>query len=345
MADHLRASTESPFHCPTVHPLRYSRPVLSLGSCFAVEMTSRLRMHGFQVCQTPYGVLYEPHSCARALEHILQNTESRWFHARGRWHSLSHHTSFSHHSAEEAKRVASERQEEAIRALQHPAPVLILTWGTAVIHRHLDTGQVAANCHSLSPTRFERSQLSVEDIVQETSRALEMLKEQCPQATVLLTISPIRHLAFGSISNLRSKSRLFLAAEALEAHFPWLHYVPAYEFVMDQLRDWHWYAEDGVHLSPRAIDNIEKQVLYPWVEVVDRQELFRQRDLKARLASHPRDPWKRAALYEALLHEATCPPADLQAPNLVGFRAFLTQELERLRVYRTSSPTSSHDNL
>lgn len=234
--------------------LSHRRPVLLLGSCFSDEMGSRLRQSGFEVLCNPFGTLYNPCSLMDGLERALQGRPfggDCLVQHDGLWHSWHHHGCFSHPDRQEVLRRCNEALEGAARFLARE-PIIILTFGTAWAFFLNDPasplcGRVVANCHKLPARCFDRRRLSAADIV---ARCRPLLDGR----EVILTVSPIRHLADGLHGNQLSKATLLLAVEELCR--AGCDYFPAYELLLDELRDYRFYARDLCHPSDVAADII-----------------------------------------------------------------------------------------
>ena len=223
-------------------PLRLSqqRKILLVGSCFTEHIGQRLRDFGFNVLVNPFGIMYKPVSIADCLRRCLQGEEvtaSQLIRHEGLWHSWLHHGSFYSSDKEECLCRCNDTLREAHQFLQEPCDIIV-TLGTAFVYEH--QGHVIANCHKLPASQFTKRMLSVEEIV----AALNPYK-------ALYTLSPIRHWADGAHGNQLSKASLLLAIERLQHP-----YFPAYEIMMDELRDYRFYDQDMLHPSPLAIEII-----------------------------------------------------------------------------------------
>lgn len=250
--------------------------VAALGSCFADAIGVRLEEGGFRVERNPFGTLYNPASLASALERIMECREvgpGDLVQHEGLWHSWHHHGSFSQPTAEATLEVCNRRIRQAHKALRE-ARLLLLTFGTAYVYRlaspshpapHAGVGdatpQVVANCHKLPSALFERRCMSVEEIAAIWHPLLERLVAFNPQIITLFTVSPIRHMADGAHGNQLSKATLLLAVENLVSPSPAgtagsgaRFYFPAYEIVMDELRDYRFYGPDLAHPTALAED-------------------------------------------------------------------------------------------
>lgn len=250
----------TPVPLPTGLPrLRHGQPLLLLGSCFTTNIGLRLQAGKFQADVNPFGVLYNPLSIATALERIAEGSEyakEELFFHREEWHSPMHHSDFSAATAEETLERINRRLRTAHEALPQ-TEALLLTWGTAYVYETRETGQVVGNCHKLPERCFVRRRLTVEEVTERYKTLLEMLHAVNPQMKVVLTVSPIRHLRDGLHENQLSKATLLLATDRLQVLFPEsVSYFPAYEIMIDELRDYRFYADDLVHPSTVAVQHV-----------------------------------------------------------------------------------------
>lgn len=248
-------------------PLLYQgQPMLLMGSCFASEMGVRLQRAKFDCDLNPYGVLYNPLSLAEALCEMLDGrlyTAGDLFCHEGLWQSWMHHSDFSGPSAAEVVQHINQRLAVAHQRIPRLQRV-VLTMGSAYVYRLADSGRVVGNCHKMPERHFHRERLTVEAVVAALSAAIERLFAINPEVKVLLTVSPIRHLRDGLHENQLSKSTLLLAADELCRQYPrQLFYLPIYEVMMDELRDYRFYADDLVHPSSLALD-------YIWNMLIDK---------------------------------------------------------------------------
>jgi hypothetical protein len=250
----------------------YATGIVSLGSCFSDEIGKRLQEGDFHIEQNPFGTLYNPASIASALRRIMYDREiglEDLVEHEGLWHSWHHHGSFSRATAEECLEACNSRIHQAHEALKQ-ASLLMITFGSAWIYER--EGQVVANCHKLPQENFVRRKMSVEDIVSLWRPLLKELYSFHPHLSTLFTVSPIRHIGDGLHGNQLSKSTLLLAIDELvdselppakrkkkgakveEPDHPVTVYFPAYEIVVDELRDYRFYEADMVHPSTLAVD-------------------------------------------------------------------------------------------
>lgn len=237
--------------------ITYDDSLLTMGSCFVENIGGRLCRYGFDSDVNPFGILYNPLSIATSLERLLAGTPydaSELFQYNGLWHSYAHHGSFSAATPSGALEKINMRFMSATGRLPK-CSFLLITFGTAWVYRRKGEGSVVSNCHKVPEKEFERSRLSVDAIVVQWTPLLTKLKEVNPKMQVLFTVSPIRHWKDGAHENQLSKSTLLLAIDRLVESCGAL-YFPAYELMMDELRDYRFYAADMLHPSEVAVDYI-----------------------------------------------------------------------------------------
>lgn len=245
---------------PVSYPFRinWKTPILAMGSCFAANMGSRLQENKFKVVLNPFGVVFNPRSLADGLQRLSQGArfqrEDLWFNG-SRWLSFFHHGKFSGSSEAEVLDGINQAFEVGRAQLQE-AKLLLLTVGTAYVWALKKTGDIVANCHKLPASEFDRRRMTVEEVVQHLTAALDAVFEINPGVEVLLTVSPVRYVREGLMESQRSKAVLLLATEAVQGYRNRVHYFPAYELLMDDLRDYRFYAEDMAHPSPLALEYI-----------------------------------------------------------------------------------------
>lgn len=238
----------------------YSASHLFVGSCFTENIGIRLEELKFNTLINPYGILYNPLSIAAALEGLIEATPFQsgdLFLHGGLWHSFSHHGRYSGVDRDETLSTINSNLEAGSLFLKK-ADFLLLTLGTAWVYELKSTGKVVANCHKVPANEFRRYRLTVGDTVLQLRETLEKLWDFNPGIKVILTVSPVRHMKDGAAGNQLSKAVLLLAADTLVSGFGTgrCGYFPSYEIMMDELRDYRFYADDLLHPSPLAIDCI-----------------------------------------------------------------------------------------
>lgn len=252
--------------------IKHTDRLMLLGSCFTDHIGQKLSQHKWRVMQNPNGIVFNPVSICKALQSYLQfkpATEMDLFEHSGMWGSWEHHTRFSAIAPEEAlNRINSER--EAASAFLKGADWLILTLGSAFVYERKDAaatnyGNVVANCHKIPADKFFKRLLTVEEVVNMFAKVLGQLKQRYPDIFIIFTVSPVRHLREGFVENNRSKAVLINAVHEL-VNDNEIFYFPAYELVIDDLRDYRFFAEDLVHPNYAATQYVWEKFTTTCVE-------------------------------------------------------------------------------
>lgn len=244
--------------------INHTSKIISIGSCFSENIALLLKEYLFNITINPSGILYNPFSISKSLQRLLSNkqySKDELFFHEGLWKSFDHHSSFNARTWEKCLQKINTSFNNACEIISN-LDTLIITFGTAFVYNTIDNKQVVANCHKLPDKNFNRSLLSVQEIVTEYTDMLDKLYTQFPDINIIITVSPVRHLRNNPHENQVSKAHLLAATYELEKKFVQLYYFPAYEIIMDELRDYRFYSEDMVHPAPITID-------YVWERFVD----------------------------------------------------------------------------
>ena len=239
--------------------------VLLVGSCFADEIGEQMLRGGFEAMVNPFGTLYNPASIAASLlrsiserEYVKDSVELIHDELDGMWHSWMHHSRFS--SAEQEVLIEKmNRTMHEVGTFLREADVLIVTLGTAIIYRIKETGMLVANCHKQPDSLFVRERLSAYDIADQWQMLLQLLESVNPKLKVIFTVSPIRHKRDGFHVNQISKGILLQSLDEIvncKSSNSKCYYFPSYEIMMDELRDYRFYADDMIHPSEKAVEYI-----------------------------------------------------------------------------------------
>jgi hypothetical protein len=241
-------------------PVQHQQALLLMGSCFTENIGEKLRRHKFKTLENPNGILFNPVSVAEAIEMYLANTsisEKEVFLHNETWNSWKHHSRFSGITAEESVNRINESTKAAHTYLKQTDHLLI-TLGSAWLYTLTGgaengiAGSVAANNHKAPGTWFTKRLMKPEEVVVLFNGLFQKLNAFNPDLQVIFTISPVRHLREGVIENNRSKAVLIQAVHQLAEQHENIYYFPAYELVIDDLRDYRFYAEDLVHPNYQA---------------------------------------------------------------------------------------------
>lgn len=239
--------------------IRHDSIIWTIGSCFADNVGDRLLADGFDVEVNPLGTLYNPLSILSSVSNLVRGREytpADLFPHEGKFRSYDFHSLFSRSTAEETASFINSTLAR-LRSQFSRLNTLILTLGSARCFKLKTTGQPVANCHKQHPDLFSLEDLTVNICVEALSEAISLLERVCPNlSSIILTVSPIRHKAYGLHVDKLSKATLLLAAESLVVSTPPLSYFPSYEIMMDDLRDYRFYAADMIHPSEVAVDYI-----------------------------------------------------------------------------------------
>ena len=315
-----------------VAPLRsaigYDSRIFAVGSCFAGYVAERLAGAKFRVTANPTGVMFNPLSAADTVSRCASGTHVEPQELRegaGGWFHFGFHGSFSRLNAAEAAAAMNEAVDNGHRALSG-ADTVIVTFGTAYVFRLADSGATVANCHKQPAGMFRRERLSAEEIAGRWSRLIE---NELKGKHIILTVSPVRHLADGLDGNMLGKSILRVAAACLAERHENVDYFPAYEILCDDLRDYRFYADDLVHPSSQAIAYVRDKFFDAVLSEQTRSTLARVEKVVSAAEHRPFDSDSEAfrtfcrralADIDALLHEA--PDIDFTAERDY-FTAFL----------------------
>lgn len=297
---------------PLARQFGYDSRLFAVGSCFADHVSARLAAAGFRIAANPAGVMFNPLSAAdtigrcAARQHVdpseLGEGDEGWFH-------FGFHGSFSRSTPKEAAEAMNRAVDEGHRALTE-ADTVIVTFGTAYVFRLTENCVTVANCHRQPASMFSRERLTVGEITERWGRLME---NELRDRHVILTVSPVRHLADGLEGNMLGKSILRVAAAEIAERYENADYFPAYEILCDDLRDYRFYADDLVHPSAAAVG-------YVW-----------EKFAAAALTAEARGV---AAQVEAIVAAAAHRPLH---PGTESHRAFCRRQLEAAEALQRSA--------
>ncbi|MBC6696638.1 GSCFA domain-containing protein [Hymenobacter sp. BT190] len=243
---------------PHPHQLPLSARVLTIGSCFSESIGSRLAADKVPTLANPFGTVFNPLAACRLLRAAAgedQDWQQHLVEARGRWQSLDLHST-----------IGAESPVDLLQQLQQllrdtgvfvaTADVVVLTLGSAWVYRYKETGELVSNCHKLPAEKFDKELLTPDELINAVAETHAYLRLHNPKLRFILTVSPVRHAKDTLPLNAVSKSVLRVACHYLSELLPDVSYFPAYELLLDDLRDYRFYAEDMLHPSKVAEDYI-----------------------------------------------------------------------------------------
>lgn len=243
--------------------IQYTDAIFFLGSCFAEYIGEKFLSYLFRTYINPFGTVFNPASVASQLSMLIEkkilNIDDLDF-FDGMWFSFDHYTAFSSPDKEICLRKINKAMQEASAFLDSSAYIFI-TLGTARVYRHKEKNRIVSNCHKLPAEYFVQELLTVEQIT-EILKNIFLRIDKIKRKKIILTISPIRHWKDGAHGNQISKASLLLAVHRLVSDLDFVFYFPAYEIVMDELRDYRYYEHDMIHINRTTIDYMWAKAMY-----------------------------------------------------------------------------------
>lgn len=263
--------THVPF--PDFHPkIRYADPILMAGSCFAEHISSKLERYKYDIVSNPFGILYNPVSLAVSFDRMARlqfYNASELVEHDGLYHSMDHHGMFSGKDKDAVLEKINRSLQLAYEHLKK-TKVVCISPGTSKVYRYSVTSAIAGNCHKIPQAAFSYEQLTLQQCEEAFEKIYSSIQQLAPSAKIIWTVSPVRHLKDGLVENQRSKATLILAISHILQNHPGSVYFPAYELMMDELRDYRYYARDLVHPSPVAVDIIWEAFCEGYLDTNDR---------------------------------------------------------------------------
>jgi len=244
----------------------YASKLVLLGSCFSQNIGDKLAYFKFQQTSNPFGVIFHPVAIEKLLERAVRGTffsEKDIFFHNEQWHCFDVHSALSRPDKQNFLDTLN-TQLSVLRNSLETASHIVLTFGTAWVYRQKETASVVANCHKVPQAAFLKELLSVEQISESIINSIQYIKELNANATIIATLSPVRHLKDGFTENARSKAHLLAGIHHI-VDTAALHYFPSFEIMMDELRDYRFYDEDLIHPNNTAIRIIWEKFKEVWI--------------------------------------------------------------------------------
>ena len=237
------------------------------GSCFVENIGKKLDYFKFQNLQNPFGILFHQ----LAIETLITNainekeyTEEDIFFHNEQWHCCDAHSKLSASSKEELLHNLNQ-QIKATNQQINESTHIIITLGTAWVYRYIETDTIVANCHKVPQKKFLKELLSADEISESLESIIALIKRVNIEVSILFTVSPVRHLKDGFVENTQSKAQLVSAIHQVVESGSSIYYFPSYEIMMDELRDYRFYAEDMIHPNQTAVDYIWDKFRMVWI--------------------------------------------------------------------------------
>ncbi len=263
----MKLQTQIPLKKQPHNQVDYHSNILLIGSCFSENIGAKFNYYKFKSLQNPFGILYHP----QAIEKLFLNAinekvydESDVFHHNERWHSFDAHSDLSSTSKEDLLGNLNGAVNQTYQQINR-ATHIIITLGTAWSYRFIESDEIVANCHKIPQKKFLKEIQSVKSIIESLEAIIELIKSVNPKVAILFTVSPVRHLKDGFEENTQSKSHLITAVHQVVEPGNNLYYFPSFEIMMDELRDYRFYAGDMLHPNNVAIDYIWEYFKTAWI--------------------------------------------------------------------------------
>ncbi|WP_395044259.1 GSCFA domain-containing protein [Flavobacterium sp.] len=242
-------------------PIDYNSRILSLGSCFAENMDEKFNYFKFQITTNPFGIIFNPVSIEKLIARVVNQelfTENNIFFHNERWHCYEVHSELSNSNKEEFLENLNKILQSTLNQITKSTHIII-TYGTSWVYRNKTSNEIVANCHKVPQNKFDKELLSVETIQKSIENTINLVQKINPNCHFIFTVSPVRHIKDGFVENTVSKAHLLTSIyQLLQTEHCKLNteYFPSYEIMMDELRDYRFYADDMLHPSQSAIDYI-----------------------------------------------------------------------------------------
>ncbi|WP_233898537.1 GSCFA domain-containing protein [Tenacibaculum piscium] len=249
------------------HLIDYNSKLFLLGSCFSENIGDKLSYYKFQSTQNPFGILFHPKAIEKLITDAINQkkyTEEAVFYHNESWHCFDAHSSISSLDKNEVLENLNTASSATFTQLKN-ASHLIITLGTSWIYREISSDTIVANCHKIPQKNFTKKILSIAEITESLSEIIALTKSVNPDIAILFTVSPVRHLKDGFIENQQSKSHLISAIHSIIDIKKSVYYFPSYEIMMDELRDYRFYAQDMIHPNATAINYIWEKFIAVWI--------------------------------------------------------------------------------
>jgi hypothetical protein len=274
-------------------PIDYSSKTLLLGSCFAENIGRKFEYFKFQSTTNPFGIIFNAVSLEKLIRRAVENrtfTENDIFFHNELWHCYEVHSELSNPDKEEFLSNLNsilESTHRHITSLTH----CIITLGTSWVYRNMESNEIVANCHKVPQKHFTKELLSISQTEVSLQNLVSLIHSVNPNCHFIFTVSPVRHIKDGFVENTLSKAHLITALHKTITHYPSpMTYFPSYEIMMDELRDYRFYAEDMLHPSQTAIDYIWEQFATSTISEESQSLMIEIESVQKSLAHKPFNP-------------------------------------------------------
>lgn len=315
----MKLQTNIPLSKEPRHLIDYDSKLFLLGSCFSENMGNKFEYFKFQSLQNPYGILFHPKAIEKLVTDAMNDREfieNDLFYLNERYHSFDAHSQWSHTSKEEILKNLNKAVEQT-KAQIHRSTHIIITLGTAWVYTFVESDAIVANCHKVPQKKFLKELLPADEITASLEAIITLIRDINPKVNFIFTVSPVRHLKDGFVENQRSKAHLISAIHEIIEPRKRIFYFPSYEILMDELRDYRFYAEDMIHPNSNAINYIWDKFAENWIAESATQTLKKVASIQKRLQHKPFN--SNSQEHEKFLQKLSIDIQELQVthPNII----------------------------
>lgn len=309
---------------PSELKLGYNDLILTLGSCFAENISVKLKEGRFPVIENPFGVLYNPASIYNSLGMVKNRqtfTEDDLIENQEEYHSFRHHSDFSSHDRNEVFANINSVNQYLSGALPKVS-IAFISLGTSTVYKHIKQDFIVSNCHKIPANEFTRFRLTVDETADYLKKTIDILCSFNPAMNIIFTVSPVRHMRDGAVANNINKAVLILAIDKVKNELANVGYFPSYEILLDDLRDYRFYNSDLVHPSDQAVE-------YIWEKFMD--NYFNE---------------ETKTLYSQMIKISNARKHRIRNKNSVQTRKFAKANIELIEKITSANPhISLHDDM
>jgi len=304
---------------PERNQIDYDSKLFLIGSCFSENISKKLLYYKFQTDSNPFGILFNPMAIETFITNAINSkmyTEKDIFQLNERWHCFDAHSDLSAIDKNEFIQNLNAAIKSANKQLSETTHIVI-TLGTAWTYRFIETDTIVGNCHKVPQKKFLKELLSVEEVTASLENICTLLKDVNPTVNIIFTVSPVRHLKDGFVENAQSKAHLLSAIHQLIDQRNHQFYFPSYEIMMDDLRDYRFYANDMLHPNETAINYIWEQFKQVWIAENTTKIMNEVETIQKGLAHKPFN--STSMQHQAFLEHLKQKMATLKSKNNIGF--------------------------
>lgn len=266
----MKLQTQIPLTKQPDNHIDYQSKLVLLGSCFAENMAEKFEYFKFQTTTNPFGIIFNPFSIEKLVNRIINKTEFTekdiFFH-NDLWHCYEIHSQLSNSNKEEFLTTLNALISSTNKQLTSSTHIII-TYGTSWVYRNIESNEIVANCHKVPQKHFTKELLSIETIKNSIQNTIQLIQKINPNCNIIFTVSPVRHIKDGFAENTLSKAHLVASIYNVLQVSPLGikgQYFPSFELMMDELRDYRFYADDMLHPNQTAINYIWEKFNDVWI--------------------------------------------------------------------------------